>query len=86
MLESRNSYGWGYTGSSKKGYEWHFQPDEKDPCYAEGCPFVGTLVSGDVFSTEEKAIKEGMKWLRSTKGKRSGVITAIKSRPLRFEY
>lgn len=86
MMESRNSYGWGYTGSIKKGFEWHFQPDERDPCYAEGCPFVGTCVSGEVYPTEEKAIREGKKWLRSTKGGRSGTITAIKARPLRFEY
>ena len=22
MMESRNSYGWGMTGSDKKGFEW----------------------------------------------------------------
>lgn len=91
MLESRNSYGWGYTGSNKKGYEWHFTPDDNDSCYKEivrrgGCPSVATLTSGTVYSTEEKAIREGKKWLRSTNGDRSGTITAIKAQPLRFEY
>ena len=86
MLESRNSYGWGYVGTNEKGYEWHFQPDEKDPCYREGNRWIGTVSSGEVFPSKEKAIREGKKWLKSTNGERSGIITAVKSTPVHFEY
>lgn len=91
MLESRNSYGWGFIGSTKKGFEWHFEPDDKDPCYNEivtkgGYPSAITVNSGTVYSTEEKAIREGKKWLRSTHGSRSGTITAIKAKQPRFDY
>ncbi len=86
MLESRNMYGYGYIGSNKKGFEWKFTPDEKDPCYRKGNLFVGVTTSGYVYPTERKAIQEGKKWLRETNGKRSGVITAIKAEPEHFEY
>lgn len=86
MMESRNSYGWGYTGSDRKGFEWKFIPSEKDPCYVSGNPHIGCLLSGYVYRTEEAAKREGRKWLKSTKGARVGTIIAIKSRPVRFEY
>lgn len=86
MLESRKSYGWGCAGTNKKGYEWHFQPDEKDPCYRKGYRHIGVVQSGYVYPTEKKAIQEGKKWLKETKGKRSGAITAVKAEPEHFEY
>lgn len=86
MLESRSSYGWGYVGSDEKGFEWLFQPDEKDPCYMEGNLFAGRCRSGYIYPTEAKAVREGKKWLRSTKGCRSGIISAVKAEPVRFEY
>lgn len=86
MMESRNSYGYGYVGSEKKGFEWLFQPDEKDPCYMKGNLFIGRVKSGYVYPTPEKAIREGKEWLRETKGSRSGVITAVKAEPVHFEY
>lgn len=85
MMESRNSYGWGFVGSDKKGFEWLFQPDEKDPCYMKGNLFNGRVRSGYVYSTPEKAVREGKKWLRGA-GSRSGAITAIKAEPVHFEY
>lgn len=84
MMESRNSYGWGYVGSGEKGFEWLFQPDEKDPCYMKGNIFIGRLRSGYVYPTREKAIREGKKWLSGTS--RSGVITVVKAEPVHFEY
>ena len=84
MMESRNSYGWGYVGSNEKGFEWLFQPDEKDPCYMKGNIFQGRLLSGYVYPTKEKAIREGRKWLRGTS--RSGAIMAVKAEPVHFEY
>lgn len=89
MMESRNSYGWGYVGTDQRGYEWHFQPDENDPCFVEGNYFVGTVGSGEVFTTPEKAIAAGKEWLSSTQGsrhQRSGSISAVKSEPIHFEY
>lgn len=85
MMESRNSYGWGFVGSDKKGFEWLFQPDEKDPCYMKGNLFSGRVKSGDVYPTKEKAISEGKKWLRGASS-RSGAIMAIKAEPVHFEY
>lgn len=84
MLESRNSYGWGYVGSNKKGFEWRFQPDEKDPGYVKGYPLAGRVSSGEVYPSEEKAIREGKKWMKSVN--RSGIITAVKATPYHFEY
>lgn len=86
MLESRNSYGWGFVGSEEKGFEWLFQPDEKDPCYMEGNLFAGRCRSGYVYPTEAKATREGKAWLKSTEGRRSGTITAVKAEPVHFEY
>lgn len=86
MLESRNSYGWGFVGSDENGYEWLFQPDEKDPHYMEGNIFAGRCRSGYVYPTKEKATREGKAWLRSTQGHRSGSITAVKAEPVHFEY
>ena len=86
ILESRNSYGWGFVGSDEKGFEWLFQPDEKDPCYMEGNLFAGRCRSGYAYRTEAEATREGRKWLKSTNGKRSGVISAVKAEPLHFEY
>lgn len=86
MLESRRSYGYGFIGSRKRGYEWLFQPDEKDPCYVEGNQYAGRVGSGYVYPTEDKAVKEGKKWLKSTKGGRSGTIKAVKATPFHFEY
>lgn len=86
MLESRNSYGWGFVGSDEKGFEWLFQPDEKDPCYMEGNLFAGRCRSGYVYPTEAKVTREGKAWLKSTEGRRSGTITAVKAEPVHFEY
>ena len=86
MLESRNSYGWGYVGTDEKGFEWRFQPDEKDPGFVKGYPLAGNVRSGEVFPSKEKAIREGKKWLKSTNGRRSGIITAVKPTPVHFEY
>jgi len=85
-MESRNSYGWGYVGSDQKGFEWHFQPDQKDPCYRKGNRFIGIVTSGYVYPTASKAIAEGRKWLGETEGRRSGTITAVKAEPMHFEY
>ena len=86
MLESRNSYGWGFIGSEANGFEWLFQPDENDPCYMQGNIFHGRIKSGYVYPTKEKAIREGKAWLAETKGRRSGIITAVKAESLHFEY
>ena len=85
MLESRNSYGWGYVGSDKEGFEWLFQPDEKDPYFEAGNMFIGRVRSGYVYPTVEKAIREGKAWLKGTT-RRSGTITAVKADPAHFEY
>lgn len=85
-MESRNSYGWGLVGSNEKGFEWLFQPNEKDPCYMAGNVFAGRCKSGYVYPTEEKAIREGKAWLKSTNGQRSGTISAVKAEPVHFEY
>ena len=84
MLESRNSYGWGYVGTHQTGYDWHFVPDEKDPCYAEGNRWIGTVRGGEVFQHELDAIRAGEKWL--VMSGRSGTIEVIKSEPYHFEY
>lgn len=90
MLEgTMMSTGWGYVGSNKKGFEWLFTPDQKDPMYH---PMSGTsecyphccCMSGDVFPNETTAIKDGKKWMKEAG--RSGTITAVKPTPLHFEY
>lgn len=82
MLESRNSYGWGYVGSDEKGFEWLFEADKKDPCYKQ---VDGRMRSGYVYSTKAQAIKEGRAWLKSA-SRRSGNITAVKAESVHFEY
>lgn len=85
MLESRNSYG-DYVERlrKRKGYEWRFQPDENDPGYVEGSSFGSWVYSDEVFSSEETAIREGKKWMKSEA--RSGIITAVKATPEPFVY
>lgn len=79
MLESRNTYGWGYVGINK-GYDWEFIPNE----YDEGMGCIG----GKVYPDAETAIKAGEKWLKRTKDHRyprHGKIVAVKNKR-RFEY
>lgn len=86
---SMKSTGWGCTGTDEKGFEWLFTPDPNDPHYSEDpstgeCyPFCRTS-SGDVFRTEEAAVRDGKKWMKKTG--RSGSITAVKPTPRHFEY
>ena len=81
--------GWGYIGSDKNGFEWMFNPNPNVPMYCLNpdtgrCyPFCGCR-SGDVYPSEQEAIKAGKKWMKEAK--RSGEITAVKSEPRRFEY
>lgn len=87
--ESMRSFGWSYVGSDKKGFEWLFTPDQKDPMYH---PMPGTSEcyphcccrSGDVFPNEVAAVKDGKKWMKEAG--RSGSIKAVKAAPRYFEY
>lgn len=89
MLESRNSYGYGYIGHSN-GFDWEFIPNEFN---AGGCGYHQRLQGGYVFPDAETAIKAGMKWLRKYNngkyaqkyGLRHGTIIAIKNHRV-FEY
>lgn len=87
--ESMRSYGWGYVGTGKRGFEWLFTPDQKDPAYQED-PNTGRCYpccgcrSGDVFPNEVAAVKDGRKWMK--KAGRSGDITAVKAETEHFEY
>lgn len=78
-MESRKSYGWGYVGSNKKGFEWMLKygdkPHEK-------------MRSGYVYKTEEKALAEGRKFQRNSNYEpyKNGELTAVKATPMRFEY
>lgn len=79
MLESRNSYGYGYVGSSKKGFEWlliyGYEPYDR-------------LKSGHVYKTEKQALTAGKKFKKenTTYKDMDCQITAIKSDPLHFSY
>lgn len=86
---SMMSTGWGYVGSSEKGFEWLFTPDTSDPTYskdpATGKPYLFCLCrSGDVFKSEAAAIRDGKRWMKQTG--RSGTISAVKPTPRHFEY
>lgn len=90
MFEGRMaSTGWGYIGSGKSGFEWLFTPDPGDVAYSEdpdtGMPYpFCCCLSGDIFESEEKAVRDGKKWMKETG--RSGSITAAKAEPRHFEY
>lgn len=90
MLEgSMMSYGWGYVGSDKKGFEWLFTPDRNDdaccldPQTGE-CYTFCRCMSGYVFKSEAAAIRDGKKWMKEAG--RFGTITAVKATPGHFEY
>lgn len=51
MLETRNTYGYGYVGSNEKGFEWLLVYGEKPH---------QRMKSGYVYKTEEEAIAEGV--------------------------
>lgn len=57
MLESRNSYGYGYVGNAEKGFEWLL-------IYGEH--FHQRIKSGYVYKTEQQALKEGNKFVKET--------------------
>lgn len=83
MLESRNSYGWGYVGTDKEGFEWLWVYGEK---YHE------RIRSGYVYKTEDEAMREGEKF-RDAALKRNpvywkggGVVSAVKAEKKHFEY
>lgn len=79
MLESRNSYGGGYVGSSEKGFEWLLvygsKPHQK-------------MKSGYVYKTKEEALKEGKKFQEESHYEpyKTGKLSAVKAEPLHFEY
>lgn len=79
MLESRNSYGYGYTGSKEKGFEWLLVYGEKAH---------QRMKSGYVYKTEEEAIKEGEKFKKQSTYEpyRNGKISAVKAEPIHFKY
>lgn len=51
-MESRRSYGWGMTGSDKKGFEWELEDE------------YGKLQSGYVYKTADEAIRECRKFCK----------------------
>lgn len=86
MLESRNSYGYGYIGSNKKGFEWLLIYGER---------YHQRIKSGDVYETEQQALREGNKFLEEIVKKKwpkdyydetKLVLSAVPSTPLHFEY
>lgn len=86
MLESRRSYGYGYVGSTKKGFEWLL-------IYGEH--FHQRMKSGYVYKTEQQALREGNKFLRETVKKKwpkdyydetKLELSAVPAEPLHFEY
>lgn len=83
------STGWGYVGSDKKGFEWLFTPDSKDPAYVrepgtDRCYSFCRCMSGDVFKSEAATIRDGKKWMKEAG--RSGTVVAVKATPRHFEY
>lgn len=86
MLESRNSYGYGYIGTDR-GYDWQYIPSKFDGLWA--LPVQG----GEVYGDEVTAIKAGLKWLKKYNnspcaqkyGIRHGKIVAIKNKRI-FGY
>lgn len=86
MLESRNSYGYGYVGSNEKGFEWLL-------IYGEH--YHQRIKSGYVYKTERQALKEGNKFLEETVKKKWPKdyydetklnLSAVPSTPLHFGY
>lgn len=90
MFEGRMaSTGWGYTGSDKRGFEWEFTPDARDPAYSEdpttGKPYPFCCCrSGYVFDSEMKALRDGKRWMKEAG--RAGAVTVIKATLRHFEY
>lgn len=78
-MESRNSYGYGYIGSNKKGFEW---------LLVYGKKAHQRMKSGYVYETEEEAIKEGKKFQKQSNHEpyKNGIISAVKAETLHFEY
>lgn len=77
MMESRNSYGWGMTGSNKKGFEWELEDE------------YGKLKSGCVYETAFEAIRECRKFCEESKhrGKSENTkIRVVPARPMTFKY
>ena len=78
-MESRNSYGWGLSGSNEKGFEWLLVYGKKSH---------EKIKSGYVYKSEKEAIEEGKKYQRKSTYEpyRNGKISAVKAEPLHFEY
>lgn len=78
-MEAINAYGWGYTGSDRKGFEW---------LIVYGSYYHERIVSGHVYKTEAEALKAGREFLKKANSERynSGTLSAIPARPKRFEY
>lgn len=69
MMESRNSYGWGMTGSDKKGFEWELVDE------------YGKLLSGDVYKTADEAIRECRKYCKESECRGKSENTTIRAIP-----
>lgn len=86
MLESRNSYGYGYIGSNEKGFEWLLIYGEE---------YHQSIKSGYVYKTEQLALRKGKEFLEETVKKKWPKdcydetqlnLSVIPSTPLHFEY
>ena len=78
-MESRNSYGWGLSGSNEKGFEWMLVYGKKSH---------EKMKSGYVYKTEKEAIEAGTKFQRESTYElyRNGKISAIEAEQLCFKY
>jgi len=78
-MESRNSYGWGCVGSSKKGFEW---------LLIYGNKAHQKMKSGYVYKTEAEALKEGRKFQEQSSYEpyRAGKLSVVNAEPLHFAY
>lgn len=94
MLESRNSYGYGYIGTDQKGFEYSVlftdqyakENLERHSSMGERWvnKYLNTCRSGYVYSTDTEAIAEGKKWLKEIC--RCGIVSAVPAEGIKFEY
>lgn len=90
MLESRNSYGWGYVGNYGK-YEAVVTFDDaiaKENIKKSNMPewwvnkYVNSIIAGEGY-TKKSAIREARRWLEEIH--RTGTI-AVRKQRVGFEY
>lgn len=74
MLESRKSYGWGFTGAPGKGFDWRAKKDGH------------TVIGGKCMKSEQAAKREANQFLKECAKYWEGAEIEIIPYEARYEY